>query len=186
MNPLVTIPRQALAELLQAAGSTLTPEEYLATLSEADPFKRYKSRAWAAAISKYGILVIAILSVVLLPLLGFTFENIIIVVGLITVTFFEFRVHKYFLENNPKAPSLGYRNQSAFAAAILIYCLYSAFAPVQLSADDMNMIEQNNVIDPGELKNLAKIFYLGIAVIAGGSQYALAVYYRGAEIRPKV
>ena len=32
MDPLVSIPRDKLAELLQAAGSTMTPEEYLATL----------------------------------------------------------------------------------------------------------------------------------------------------------
>ena len=186
MNPFVSIPREALAELLRASGSPLTPEQYLASLQEADDYKRYPSRAWAAVISKYCILVVAILSVVLLPILGFDFENMIIVAGLVTVTYFEFRVHRYFCENNPQAPSLGFRNQSCFAAAILIYCLYHAFAPVQLSSQDMNLIEENNLIDPATLKDMGRIFYLGIAVVAGGSQFWLACYYRSAQVRAKV
>ena len=179
MNPIVSIPREELAELLRASGSPLTPEEYLAALADADIYKRYKSRAWAAAISKYCLLLVAILGVVALPIVGFDIEDLIIVAGLVTVTFFEFRVHSYFKENNSSAPRLGYRNQTAFAAAILIYCLYHAFAPLQIPTEDMNMIEQNNLIDPAQLKNLTRIFYLGIALVAGGSQYALAVYYRG-------
>ena len=181
MNSLISIPREALAELLQAVGSPLTPEQYIASLPETGLFKKYKSRAWAAAMSKYTILMVAILSVVLLPFIGFDLENLIIVAGLITVTVFEFRVHRYFCENNPKAPILGFRNQSAFAAAILIYCLYHAFAPLQLPTQDMNLIEENNLIDVGQLKNLTRIFYLGIAIIAGGSQYGLALYYRSAK-----
>jgi len=106
-------------------------------------------------------------------------------VGLATVTFFEFRVHSYFRENNPKAPSLGYRNQSCFAAAILIYCLYHAFFTFQFSAQDMNLVEENNLIDPNSLKSLFRLFYLCIAIIAGGSQFGLACYYRGAQVRPK-
>jgi hypothetical protein len=181
MNPLISIPREALAELLRAAGSPLTPEEYVASLPETGLYKKYKGRAWAAAISKYCILVVAILSVVLLPVLGFDLENIIIAVGLSTVTYFEFRVHRYFQENNPLAPDLGFRNQAAFAAAILIYCLYHAFFSAPLPAQDMTMIEQNNLIDPAGLKSVERIFYLIVAVIAGGSQYGLAVYYRSAK-----
>jgi len=181
MNPLISIPREALAELLRAAGSPLTPEQYVASLQDADVYKRYPGRAWAAAISKYCLLVVAILSVVLLPFLGFDIENIIIVAGLVTVTFFEFRVHRYFRENNPEAPNLGFRNQSCFASAILIYCLYSAFAPLQLPPQDMNLIEENNLIDPGTLANIGRIFYLFIAIVAGGSQYGLARYYRNAK-----
>jgi hypothetical protein len=185
MNPLISIPREALAELLRASGSPLTPEQYLASLPESGAFKKYPGRAWAAAVNKYCILVVAILSVVLLPFLGFDVENLIIVAGLATVTFFEFRVHRYFCENNPQAPSLGYRNQSCFAAAILIYCLYHAFFTFQLPVQDMNLVEENNLIDPGSLKSLARIFYLGIAIVAGGSQYGLACYYRSAQIRTK-
>jgi hypothetical protein len=183
MNPLISIPREALAELLQAAGSPLTPEQYVASLPESGAYKKYNSRAWAAVINKYCILVVTILSVVLLPVLGFDVENLIVVAGLATVAFYEFRVHRYFRENNPQAPSLGFRNQSCFAAAILIYCLYHAFFTSQLSVQDMNMIEENNLIDPGSFKSLVRILYLGVAIVAGGSQYALAVYYRSAQVR---
>jgi hypothetical protein len=185
MNPFITIPRESLAELLRSAGSTLTPEQYLAELQKlqySSPFKKYRSRAVAAAISKYSLLVVAILAVVLLPVLGFTFENIIITAGLITVTVFEYRVHRYFRENNPKAPDLGYRNQAIFAAAVLVYCLYHAFATFQIPHDAYNMMEENNVIDPAMLKTFVRIFYLFIAVLVGGSQFALACYYRGARM----
>jgi len=183
MNPLITIPRDALAELLRAAGSPLTPEQYMASLPDLGAYKKYPGRAWAAAISKYCLLVVAVAGVVLMPVLGFDFENLIIEAGLITVTYFEFRVHQYFRENNPAAPSLGYRNQSCFAAAILIYCLYHAFFTSQLSASDMTLVEENNLIDPNSLKNMVRIFYFIIAIVAGGSQYGLAVYYRSAQAR---
>jgi len=183
MNPLISLPREALAELLRASGSPLTPEQYVASLTEVAAYKKYPRRALAAAISKYCLLLVAILAVVCLPLVGFDLEDLIIVAGLATVTFFEFRVHRYFRENNPQAPSLGFRNQSAFAAAILIYCLYHAFSTFQLPVQDMNLIEENNLIDPSALKNLTRIFYLGIALVAGGSQFGLAWYYRGAQIR---
>ena len=196
MSRFVSIPRQALADLLQALGSPLTPEQYLATLPNAgvgptegappevdlSAFKRYPSRAWAAAMSKYGLLAIAIFGVLLYPFLGSYFENGVIVAGLITVTCFEYRVHRYFRENNPKAPELGYRNQMCFAAAILIYCLYHAFTPVALSHDTMQLVEENNVIDQGMLNTLTRCFYLLIAILAGGSQFALACYYRRAQI----
>jgi hypothetical protein len=185
MNSLISIPREALAELLRASGSPLTPEQYVASLQDMDVYKKYPGRAWAAAVSKYCLLVIAVLAVVLLPFLGFDFENLIITAGLATVTFFEFRVHRYFRENDPKAPGLGYRNQACFAAAILIYCLYHAFTPFQLSHDAMTMIEENNVIDASTLNSLARLFYLSVAVIAGGSQFGLACYYRSAQVRTK-
>ena len=51
------------------------------------PYSKYPSRAVAAAISKYFLLVVAVLGVVGLPFVGFDFENIIIVAGLVTVTF---------------------------------------------------------------------------------------------------
>jgi hypothetical protein len=105
------------------------------------------------------------------------------VVGLVTVTFFEYRVHRYFKENNPKAPSLGFRNQACFAAGILIYCLYHAFFTFQMSPEAQNMMEENNLIDVDMLKSFARVFYLGIAVVAGGSQFALACYYRRARIQ---
>jgi len=183
MNPFISISREKLAELLRASGSPLTPEQYVASLPETGAYKKYASRATAAAWSKYFLLVVAVLAVVLLPVLGFDFENLIIVAGLATVTFFEYRVHRYFRENDPRAPSLGFRNQSAFAAAILIYCLYHAFSTFQLPLQDMNLVEENNLIDPSALKSLARVFYLSIAVVAGGSQFGLAWYYRSAQVR---
>jgi hypothetical protein len=181
MNPFISIPRQALAELLKTCGSPLTPEQYVASLPELSTFKKYPSRAWAAIINKYCILVVTVLSVAFLPILGFDLENLIIIAGLAAVTFFEFRVHRYFLDCNPEAPSLGFRNQSCFAGAILIYCLYHAFSTFQMPADAMTMVEENNVIDPEMLKSVTRLFYLGIAVVAGGSQFALACYYRSAK-----
>ena len=180
MKPYLSIPRDALAQLLRASGSPLTPEQYLASLPEVSDNKKFKSRAMAAAVSKYFLLVVAVLGVLILPFAGLDFENVIIVVGLVTVTFFEYRVHRYFREGNPAAPSLGYRNQSCFAGAILIYCLYHAFAPMQIPHDTMTLIEENNLIDKNTLRSLVQVFYLGIAVVAGGSQYGLAWYYRTA------
>jgi hypothetical protein len=183
MNPQISIPREALAELLKAAGSTLTPEEYVASLPDLATFKKYPSRARMAALSKYSVLVVAVAAVILLPFLGFDFENLVITVGLITVTFFEYRVHRYFREMNPLAPGLGFRNQSAFAAAILIYCFYHAFATFQLPLEAQNMIEDNNLIDSASLKGLVRTFYLFIGILVGGSQFALAWYYRSAAAR---
>ena len=121
MNPFFSIPREALAELLRAAGSPLTPEQYVASLSQVDISKKYRSRAVAAAISKYCLLLVAVLGVLTLPLLGLTLENIVIVIGLVAVTYFEYRVHRYFREGDPRGPELGFRNQSYFAAAIIVY-----------------------------------------------------------------
>ena len=183
MNPFITIPRESLAELLRNAGSPLTPEQYLASLQQvqqSNPFRKYRSRAVAAAISKYSLLVVAVVAVLLLPVLGIDFENVIITVGLVTVTFFEYRVHRYFRENNPKAPGLGYRNQALFATAVLIYCLYHAFATYRMPPG-MNLVEENNLIDPGTLKAIVRFSYLFIAVLVGGSQFGLACFYRSAK-----
>jgi hypothetical protein len=192
MKPLISIPRDALAELLRAAGSPLTPEQYVASLPETGTYKKYPGRAWAAAISKYCILIVAVLSTLWMfvdffeaPIFALAFasvENVIISVGLITVTYFEFRVHRYFCENNPKAPSLGYRNQSAFAAAILIYCLYHAIVPTSIPIPS----EYREVMDPsmaGVMQGFERVVYLMIGVVAGGSQFALAWYYRSAQVR---
>jgi hypothetical protein len=183
MKPYVSIPRDALADLLRLAGSPLTPEQYLATLPQPDSvvYRKYAGRAVAAAFSKYFILVVAVLAVVSLPFLGFSVENIIITVGLVTVTYFEFRVHKYFLEYNPAGPSLGFRNQTCFAAAIVIYCLYHAFQPVaaQIPAEYREVMDPNTT---GMVQTIERITYLVIAIVAGGSQYGLAWYYRLAKV----
>src|ERR1035441_9965697 len=99
MNPLISIPREALAELLRASGSPLTPEQYAASLPELGATKKYPGRARASAWSKNILLVVAVLAGISLPF-GFDLEDVIIAVGLATVTFFEFRVNRYFRENN--------------------------------------------------------------------------------------
>jgi len=43
------------------------------------------------------------------------------------------------------------------------------------------MVEENNVIDPKTLHAVVQMFYFVIAVIAGGSQFSLAWYYRSAR-----
>jgi hypothetical protein len=196
MSRYVSIPREALAELLQALGSPLTPEQYLATLpppapgevssapsADLSPYRRYKSRAIMAAMSKYTLLVIAVFGVVIVPFIGSYLENGIVLIGLITVTFFEYRVHRYFRSNDPRAPSLGYSNQAGFAAGIVVYCLYHALIPYRLS-NDMQGLLQGSGIDEQMVKTMERGFYLFIAALAGGSQFWLACYYRRAQVEP--
>ena len=183
MNPLISIPREALAELLQAAGSPLTPEQYLASLAGGGAGNKYASRARAAAWSKPILLLVTILSGVFL-LFSPGVENVIVLAGLAVVTFFEYRVHRYFREGNPAAPGLGFRNQSAFAAAILIYGLYHAFVPSQIKLPD----EYREVMDPdmtGMIQGFERTFYLIVGILGGVSQFGLAWYYRSAQTPPK-
>jgi len=181
MSRFISIPRQALAELLQAVGSPLTPEQYLASLPELGLYAKYRGRARAAAWSKSILLIVAILSALIVPF-DFDFEGVIIVAGLATVTFFEFRVHRYFRDLNPAAPTLGFRNQSAFAAAILIYGLYHTVVTFHLSPETQTLIEENNVVDLDMVRNLTRVFYLVIGVVGGVSQFGLAWYYRAARV----
>jgi hypothetical protein len=91
-------------------------------------------------------------------------------------------VHRYFSDCNREAPSLGFRNQSAFAAAILIYGLYHAFFPSQIQIPT----EYREVMDPsttGMIQAFERVFYLIIGVVGGVSQFGLAWYYRSAQIR---
>jgi hypothetical protein len=183
MKSLISIPREALAELLRTSGSPLTPEQYLASLQAADTFKKYPGRARASAWSKNVLLVVAVLAGVCLPF-GFDLEDVIIVIGLATVTFFEYRVHRYFCEDNPEAPGLGFRNQSCFAAAILIYGLYHTLFPTQIQVP----AEYREVMDPdttGMIQAFERVFYLIVGIVGGISQFGLAWYYRSAQIRTK-
>jgi hypothetical protein len=175
MKNLLSIPREALAELLQAAGSPLTPEQYLASLAASGPSVKYRNRAWVAAVSSGTFVVLSVLSLLLLPLLGFDLEDVIVVAGLATVTFFEYRVRRYFLEGNPAAPGLGFRNQAIFAAAIMIYCLYHAFAPIQVPAEYSSLLDPDTM---ASLRSLTQLFYLLIGIVGGLGQFGLAWYYR--------
>jgi hypothetical protein len=179
MNPFFSIPREALAELLKNSGSPLTPEQYAASLPQVDIFKKYAARARVSAWSKTILLVAAVLAGLCLPF-GFDLEGVIIVAGLAAVTFFEHRVNRYFREGNPEAPNLGFRNQSCFAAAILIYGLFHAFVPSQIQIPT----EYREVMDPNTtamIQAFEKVFYLIIGFVGGISQFGLAWYYRRAQ-----
>jgi len=180
MEQMISIPRRALAELLQASGSPLSPEEYLASLPDVNAYKKYAGRAKAAAISKYTILLVAVISGIAMCLpIFFGIESLLITIILGTITFFEYRVHRYFREWDPRAPSLGFRNQSAFAAFILLYCIYHAFVvPMDASA----LVEESTPIDLGSFRALEQCFYLVVGGIAGIFQFGLAWYYRSARV----
>jgi len=98
---------------------------------------------------------------------------------LAVITFFEFRVHRAFRECRPEAPSLGFRNQCGFAVFILIYCLYHAFAPLEIPEH----YREYAVPDLGSLPRiLVMVTYLTIGIVGGLSQFGLAWYYRSARI----
>ncbi len=90
-------------------------------------------------------------------------------------------MHRYFRDHNPAAPTLGFRNQSAFAAAILIYGLYHALQRFHLEVPR----EYNDVMDPATMdmiRLMGRFFYLVVGVVGGVSQFALAWYYRTARL----
>jgi hypothetical protein len=177
MNPLIPVPREALAQLLKSAGSTLTPEQFVAEQPEMNVYRKYPGRARAAAWSKSVLLVVVIFAGLIIPF-SFDFENLLIFAGLATVTYFEARVHRGFQQGKPDAPKLGFTNQSCFAAGILIYGIYHAILPPQFS--DLHDLG----IDPGQIismQGVARGFYVIIGVVGGVSQFALAWYYRSAN-----
>jgi len=183
MDRFVSIPREALAALLKASGSSLTPEDYMASLSEIDEYKKYPSRTTVATWSKYFLLMALILSGfwTCTPF-GFCFESVLVTAILAVITFFEFRVQRAFRDHQPEAPTLGFRNQTAFAAFIVIYCLYHAFAPLQVPA------QYREAMDP-DMSQVFRLITIGtyftIAVVGGVSQFCLAWYYRSARIRAR-
>jgi hypothetical protein len=180
MSRLVSIPREALADLLKSAGSELTPEAYLASLPEFGEFRKYGSRTSAAALSKNILIVALIFSAIwtCLPI-GFGFESVLITIILAAITYFEIQVYKAFLNRQPKAPLLGLRNQICFAVFILIYGLYHAFMPVELPANYREMMDP----DMTPLIHLVSIAtYLSIGIIGGISQLCLAWYYWAAKV----
>jgi hypothetical protein len=184
MDRMVTIPREALAELLRAAGSPLTPEEYLASVTGAvatpDQFPKYRGRRIAAAISK-GCLLAAVILSALVCVFSFDLTAFFITVILGVFTYFEYRVHAGFRDLKVEAPMLGFYNQAAFAAFILIYCLYHALVPTQIDIPS----EYREYMDPdmtSTIQTAVVVGYLAIAIVGGLSQFGLAYYYRAARV----
>jgi len=151
-------------------------------LPEFGVYAKYRGRARAAAWNKYILLFFTILSGIwtCLPI-GFGLESVLIALVLVGVTIIEYRVHRYFRESNPEAPTLGFRNQAFFAAVILVYCLYHAWAGSQMPGS----VEVNNLIDSDTMDQVGTIVrasYLVIGVVGCISQFGLAWYYRTARV----
>ncbi len=144
----------------------------------------YRGRISAAWWSKTLLAFAAVLSVIILQF-GFDLGDALVVAGVLTVTFFEFRVHHYFLTGDPRAPDLGFRNQSGFAAGILLYGLYHAFHPTDIQA--LISPELAGYIDEPtieSMKMMIKNGYLTVGILGGLSQFGLAWYYRNAKAPP--
>src|SRR6202453_4229088 len=109
MDPMIPVPREALADLLRAAGSNLTPEEYASSLPSLTTYKKFPGRAKVCVVNKWVMAGIAGLSLLILPF-SIDNETIIVGAGLCPATFFEFRTHWYFVQNDLRAPPLGFRN----------------------------------------------------------------------------
>ena len=109
---------------------------------------KYRGRARAAVWSKSILATAAVLSVLILPF-SFDLESAVVVAGILTVTYFEFRVHRYFSQGDARAPGLGFRNQSCFAAGILVYGLYHAAVPTPIPPEYRNLLDEPGLgVDP--------------------------------------
>jgi len=141
---------------------------------------KYRGRISAAWWSKTLLAIAAVISVLILPF-GFDWWSALIVAGVLTVTFFEFRVHRYFLTGDPRGPDLGFRNQSCFAAAIMLYGLYHSFHPPPIPEGYRELLDEPTI----ELFQYAiKNCYLMVGILGGLSQFGLAWYYRRAKSPP--
>jgi hypothetical protein len=179
MKPSIHLPREKIVELLQASGSTLTPEEYAASLPPVQAFTKYPGRARAAAWSKNILIFVTVISA-LVALFDFGIENTILLIGLATVSYFETRVHRYFREDNPDAPQLGFRNQAGFAAGILVYGLYHAVvtSPTTLPPEYRDLVDAPTM---QMIQEMTRLTYLIVGIVGGISQFGLAWYYRSAQ-----
>ncbi len=144
---------------------------------------KYRSRISVAWWSKTLLAIAAGLSVLLL-IPDFDWWTALAVAGVLVVTFFEFRVHRYFLTGDPRAPDLGFRNQACFAAGIMMYGLYHAFYPLSIQA--MIPPELRDFYDESQIdlmQSIVKNGFLVVGILAGASQFGLAWYYRSAKVR---
>jgi hypothetical protein len=143
---------------------------------------KYRSRTSTAWWSKTILAVAAVISL-LLVLVDFDWADALVVVGVAAVTFFEFRVHRYFLTGDPRAPDLGFRNQSCFAVGILLYGLYHAlYVPPIQSLVPQELVEYLDAPTLDFMKSTMKYGYLTVGIIGGMSQFGLAWYYRSAKV----
>jgi hypothetical protein len=143
---------------------------------------KYRSRTSTAWWSKTILAVAAVISL-LLVLVDFDWADALVVVCVAAVTFFEFRVHRYFLTGDPRAPDLGFRNQSCFAVGILLYGLYHAlYVPPIQSLVPQELVEYLDAPTLDFMKSTMKYGYLTVGIIGGMSQFGLAWYYRSAKV----
>jgi zinc transporter ZupT len=142
---------------------------------------KYSGRIRAAVWSK-NILLIAFILGVPLTLISFDLEGLVLLILVGVVTYFEFRTYNYFTAGDPRAPQLGFLNQSCFAAGILVYGMVHAvmtnasempsWASEAIDADTQAMIVQ-----------VTREGYVVIGIVGCLSQFALAWYYRNAGAR---
>jgi hypothetical protein len=142
---------------------------------------QYRARLSTAWWSKVILAGASLLSLLIL-ICDFDWWGALIVAGVVAVTFFEFRVYRYFATGDPRAPGLGFRNQACFAAAILMYGLYHALFPQPLQSVlpqwYLDFIGADSV---DYLQGTIRDGYLVVGIVGGLSQFWLAWYYRGAK-----
>jgi hypothetical protein len=142
---------------------------------------KYPARIKTAWWSKTILASAAVVSVLIL-LCDFDWWGLLIVLGILTVTFFEFRVYRYFLTGDPRAPDLGFRNQGCFAAAIMIYGLYHAMHPEPIqSVLPQWYLDLINDQAEDYIQSTIRYGYLIVGGLGGLSQFWLAWYYRSAK-----
>lgn len=180
MNPLISVPRQALGDLLRKSGSKYrTPEEWLASLKETKLYTLYPGRARAAAVSAYFLIAAAVISI-LCVFISFCFENVLLAIIITGIAWVEHFTLRGFRTWDKRAPIMGCYNQIVFASIIVLYGTYNAFltGPIQIPADYKDSIDPDML---GWVSSGEKLFYILVAVIGGGSQYLMAWYYYRAK-----
>jgi len=142
---------------------------------------KFRSRSNAAWWSKTILAFAAVISVLLLCF-GFDWQDALVVAGVLAVTFFEFRVHHYFLTGDPRGPGLGFRNQSFFAAGILLYGLYHAvYVPPIQTLVPKELIDYLDAPTLEFMRATIRNGYLCVGIVGGVSQFGLAWYYLSAQ-----
>ena len=176
---LLPIPRESLAKLLAESGSTQTPEEFLkqreiqsAVALNANFAKRAKAAYW----SRLWLLLSATISIISW-IFSPNWEDFIAGLLLSGMTVVEFKVHQWFLENDPRAPLWGWRNQCLFSALFVLYGAYHLLIPSPSLAVLDEMGVENMAASVTEIE---KIFYFSVGLGGALGQLLLARYYKNA------